>query len=172
MNNTNLSTNEIKPHMHSQITPKTYEGLYHSSSINKSPAEVYALCQRESTLKKVLSDLPEEIKNFLNLEFVSAIQVGLDTYEVHWKNKKNVEPHGTLSFIISPAPAGRGTVLIANGIFGNFSMNDEEPSDLINVFLKRVKALCETGQIATITGQPNGKDEDENENEPDSTLKH
>jgi hypothetical protein len=168
MNNTTFASNELKPQVHPKFSPQTYEGIYHSSSINKSPSEVYAFCQNEANINKVLTDLPEKIKNFLDLEFVSANSISADVLQVQWRNKKSAEQQGLLTFTFSPAPAKKGTVVVANAIFGEYSMDDEGPSDLINIFLKRVKSLIETNQIATTKGQPNGKDEEE----INTTTKH
>lgn len=168
MNYQNITSTETKPHIHSRVSADSYEGLYHSSSVNKPPADVYSFCQNEANLTKVLSELPEKTKNFLDLEFVNANSISDDSYQVVWRNKKAADIHGTLTLTLSPAPADKGTVLIVNAIYGDYSMIDEEPSDLINIFLKRMKALCETGQLATTKGQPNGKDEEEKH----STIKH
>ncbi|MBC7715136.1 MAG: hypothetical protein H7177_17455 [Rhizobacter sp.] len=167
MNNLNPIQKEIKPHIRTKFSPKSYEGIYHSRSINKAPADVYAFCQNEVIMKRVLQDLPEKTENFMNLEFISADKIGTDMYQIEWKNKKDSKIQGSLFLDISP-DAHKGSVVIANGIFGDYKMSNEEPSDLINLFLKRVKALCETGQIATTTGQPNGKDEKEMQQQ----LKH
>lgn len=167
MNNKDLNFKEIKPQIHTKFFPQIYEGIYHSNTINKPPAEVYAFCQKKVKLQEALVDLPEKTKNFLDLEFVSANAVD-DGYQVQWKNNKTADKQGRLVFNLTPSPKGRGTVLIANAIFADYTMDDEEPSDLINIFLKRIKAFSETGQLATTKGQPNGKDE----KEINETLKH
>lgn len=166
MNATEIDQTEVKVSSRPKVSPKAYEGIYHSNSINQPVEEVYMFLQNKSNLTKALSDLPEKIKNFIVPDFSAADALDGERFQVVWKN--SAEPRGTLTFNLSPAPGGRGTIVIANGIFGDYTMDDDEPSDLINLFLKRIKALSETGQIATTTGQPNGKDEDELKNE----IKH
>lgn len=163
MNQTNLTSSEtnFRPTVDSQFSTQKYEGIYHSNSINKSPELIYPLLKDEAQLQKIFSDLPEDLKNFLDLEFVGSNSVGDGKYEVKWKNKGSAEIQGTLTLTIERGPVGKGSTIIANAIFGDYSMDSDGPSDLINVFLKRLKALSETGQLATIKGQPNGKDESE-----------
>ncbi len=170
MNNVDVSTTKSQPRIYSKISADTYEGIYHSNSVNKSPAEVFSFCKNEENLKKVLVDLPEKIKNFLDLEFVSASPTTTsgEMFQVRWQNRKTTDVQGTLTFNLSPSSHGKGTVLIANAIFADYTMDNDEPSDLINIFLKRMKALLETGELATTKGQPNGKDEKEMK----ETLKH
>lgn len=139
------------------MSPRFYEGIYHSNIINKPLAEVYAFCQRKTSLQEALLDLPEKTENFLDLEFVNsnANANGKD-FQVQWQNNKRAEKQGRLLFNLSPSLKGKGTVLVANAIFNDFDMENAEPNDLINILLKRIKSLCETGEIATTNGQPNG----------------
>lgn len=167
MNNLNFTESESRPHLIQKISPETYEGIYHSRSINKTPAQVYAFCQSDENFKKVLQYLPNKIKNFLDLEFVQANSISKDTYQVEWRNVQSSETQGRLILTVSP-DAHKGSVLIANAIFANYTMENDEPSDLINILLKRIKALSETGELATTRGQPNGNDE----KEINKTLKH
>lgn len=167
MNHENLTAPELKSHHHSISSPQNFEGIYHSTSVNKSPEEVYAFCQNESNLRRVLVDLPEKTKNFLDLEFVGASQTDNEAFQVNWRNKSNSEIQGTLTFIVSPS-SHKGAILIGNAVFADYTMNKEAPCDFINLFLRRLKGLAETGEIATIEGQPNGKDE----KEIDKSIKH
>lgn len=163
MNEGQISSNQsgIKPHMVPNTSPQTYKGIYHSNTINKAPSEVYAFCQNEANLNQVLSNLPEKIENFLNLQFVGGYSLNDGMFKVEWKNKEKSDVSGHLILFISPRTIGEGSVVIANALFGEYRMENDGASDLINIFLKRMKALVETGQLATIKGQPNGKDEDE-----------
>lgn len=144
------------------LTPNFAQGLYHSNTINKDSRTVYEFIKNESNIKKVLTDIPEELNNFLNLKLESS-----DSDTVTYKNAPDTKVKGTLTFDIGSGPAGKGTVLSVQAMFENYSLKDETPSDLINVFLKRVKAMIETGVLATTKGQPNGEDKIE---EP--KLKH
>lgn len=72
MNGNNLTSIEQKLQIYTKMSPAIYEGIYHSNTINKSPAEVYAFCQNIIKLQEALVDLPEKTKNFLDLDFVSA----------------------------------------------------------------------------------------------------
>lgn len=146
----------------SSFTPDFTQGLYQSNTINKDPQTVYEFVKEGSNLKKVLSDIPEEINNFLDLKLDSST-----SDRVVYKNSMDAKIQGALSFDIGAGPAGKGTTLSVQAKFGDYSLKDENPSDLINLFLKRVKAMIETGVLATTKGQPNGEDKFE-----DQELKH
>ncbi len=137
--------------------PDLTQGLYHSNTINKNPAEVYEFTKTQSNLSKILGDLPPELENFLDLTLTSADSVANDSFRVVYTNAKTAKIQGMLTLDMSAGPASKGTVIIAQGKFGNFTTKDEGPSDLMNVFLKRVKAMVETKVLATTNGQPNGE---------------
>ena len=137
--------------------PDLTQGLYHSNTINRNPAEVYEFAKTQSNLSKILSDLPPELENFLDLNLTSAESVATNSYRVIYTNTKAAKIQGVLTLELVPGPAMKGTVITAEGKFGNFRNTDEGPSDLMNVFLKRVKAMVETKVLATTKGQPNGE---------------
>src|SRR5690606_30724877 len=102
---------------------------------------------------------PEDIQNYLNLELVKANASDADEYEVIWENLEDSPVSGAISFHCQRAPENRGTILLAQASFSNFSSSDDNPSELIRFFLKRIKGLMETGVIATTHGQPSGREE-------------
>lgn len=134
-------------------------GYFNSVTIRLSPAEVFELCQDDGNVQKVLSDLPMDVENFLALDLISAENVGADQYKIIWENKSDTKIAGNLTFLLTEAPVDRGTILSAEADFRNFNFNDDSPSTLMNIFLKRFKALMETGEIATTKGQPSGREE-------------
>ena len=138
------------------------QGFFNSATLALSPEVVFRACQNPENVKRVLSDLPKGLENFLDLTLVSAQKKTIDEFEIQWKNQATATVQGTLSFSLKKAPANRGTILSAVATFEKLKSHDEEPSDLMNVFLKRMKALIETGEIPTTKGQPSGRDEIKN----------
>ena len=134
-------------------------GFYNSATIGKSPGEIFAFCQDEQNVEKILEDFPMKINNFLDLTLISAIKNGPNHYEIFWKNKPESKVKATLSFSLKKTSLSRGTLLTAEAIFENFHVKGEEPSNLMNIFLKRLKALLETGEIPTTKGQPSGREQ-------------
>jgi hypothetical protein len=147
--------------------PDLTRGLYHSNTINKSPDEVYEFAKSWDNLKNLFEDLPEELENFLDLKLSSAESVASDSYRVVFTNNPDAKIQGILTLEIFPGPAAKGAVITALGKFGHYSSKNEGPSDLINIFLKRVKAMIETKVLATTKGQPNGK-----KTTSDAEIKH
>lgn len=134
-------------------------GYYNSVSVMCQPSEVFNFCQDLTNVKKTLTDLPLNVENFLDLSMASAEQIGADEYKIVMRNNPESKTVGDIIFLISSAPSDRGTYLTAEAIFEKISWNDESPSTLMKVFLKRMKMLLETGEIATTKGQPSGREE-------------
>lgn len=147
------TTESIRPSLEKE------HGFFNSQTINQLPGHIFSFCQEEENVEKILSDLPDGIDNFFDLALVAADQTAADQYEIKWKNKDTAKIQGSIAFYLNLAPTGRGTVLTAMATFDQFKMNAEGPSDLINIFIKRIKALIETGEIATTKGQPSGREE-------------
>lgn len=141
------------------IVPEKEIGHYHSANILKSPQFVYEFLQNPENLKQALQNLPDDLQNYLNLELIKANASDADEYEVIWENLEDSPVSGAISFHCQRAPENRGTILLAQASFSNFSSSDDDPSELIRFFVKRLKALMETGVIATIQGQPSGREE-------------
>lgn len=132
-------------------------GYYNSQTILLDPVEVFNFCQDSQNVKKVLSDLPVDVENFLELNLLSAEQIETDQYRILWSNKSKVS--GNVTFLLKKAPFDRGTFLSAEASFDKFNFKEDGPSTLMNIFLKRFKALMETGEIPTVKGQPSGREE-------------
>ena len=139
--------------------PDFTHGLYHSNTVNKSPAAVHEFAKDEANIRLILADFPKDFQNFLDLKFVDSKNSSEQLYTLSYANNEKAKIQGTLTLELEQGPAGRGTVVTAFAKFGSYSSKDEGPSDVINVFLKRFKALIETGVLATTKGQPNGEDE-------------
>lgn len=142
--------------------PQMEKVFFNSSTILLPPEEVFNFCKDSYNVKRVLTDLPLDVNNFLNLKLISA-ERNEDQYVIKWENDPQTKVKGTLSFILQPAPVNRGTLLLAEATFNEFDANDEEPSTLMKFFVKRFKALMETGVLATTKGQPSGREELETE---------
>lgn len=134
-------------------------GYYYSTTIVVSPEELFTFCQDERYLKQVLTDLPGDVENFLDLELSSQEALDPNEYKIVWRNKPESKFEGTFTFLLKQAPANRGTILTGQAKFEKINFQEEGPSTLVNIFLKRLKALKETGEIATIKGQPSGREE-------------
>lgn len=133
-------------------------GLYHSATVAKSPEWIYEFCSDENVMDRVMQDLPEGVSNFLELRIDTHRKTEKDHYEFNWKSKEGHKFSATLFLSIQPDLKGRGSILTAEGHIANMSSEDE-PSALILVFLKRLKALLETGVIASTKGQSSGREE-------------
>lgn len=141
------------------LIPQKEIGHYHSANILKSPLFVYEFLQNPENLKRAMENLPEGLENYLDLELVEAHASDADEYEVVWENLEENSISGSISFHCQRAPENRGCILLALASFSNFSSSDDDPSELIRFFIKRLKALMETGVIATTQGQPSGREE-------------
>jgi hypothetical protein len=158
MNNIDKNPSVIKSH-YPFLQPEKETGFYHSVSLTRSPEEVFAFCQDAQNIKKVLMDLPDEMDNFLNLNLLSATRLSEGRFEIIWNNLSDSTAKGTLTFMLMDAPLKRGTILTASAVFDNLDFKNDGPSSLMSVFMKRMKALCEVGVIATTKGQPSGREE-------------
>jgi hypothetical protein len=123
--------------------------LYSSTTICLSPDEIFNFFRAQGNVEKVLADLPKEIENFLDLSPLSVDQRSGETYEVAWQNKEESKYSGVLSLRFEKAAEARGTLITAQATFDAIDFKSDGPSTLINVFLRRMKALAETGEIAT-----------------------
>lgn len=135
------------------------EGLYASMLINSSPEVVFTICQEKMTLEKVLENLPYKADQILDLSLTEANQTEEGQYKICFKNRAGKKLSGDLDLFIGEAYNGRGTLLTAEAGLDIWKSESDSPSTLLNAFLKRLKALVETGEIATTKGQPNGNEE-------------
>ena len=134
-------------------------GYFNSVTVNLSPLEIFHFCQNDKNLKQVLTNLPGDIENFLELNLKTAEQTGTDEFQITWQNRPQAKLSGTLIFLLKKAPANRGTIVTSEASFQKINFKSDKPSTLIKIFLKRMKSLIETGEIATTKGQPNGQNE-------------
>ncbi len=134
-------------------------GFFSSTNSPLDPEEVYNFCQNKQNVEKVLKDLPLNLDNFLELVLESSRKIDPDQYEIEWRNKPQSKFEGTLTFHILSAPANRGTHLTAIADFEKINFKTHGPSTLIEIFLRRMKALMETGEIPTTKGQTSGRKE-------------
>lgn len=138
--------------------PEVDYGFFNSAHFALPVQEVFDFCQNASNVEKVLKDLPFDVDNFLDLRLVKSRQSGDGNFLVLWENKPTAKFKGTLTLMIQEAPMGRGAYVAALAKFDNLDFKDEGPSDLISLFLKRLKSLAETGEIPTTEGQPSGRE--------------
>jgi uncharacterized membrane protein len=84
---------------------------------------------------------------------------------ISWRSLYNVDVHNEGTVLFTPAPAGRGTEVRVSlkynppfGIVGSAfaKLFGEEPSQQIEEDLRRFKQIAEAGEIASVTGQPQG----------------
>lgn len=138
-------------------------GFFHSCTIFSSSAQVYEFCRKKENIMLVFRDLPEEIQKLLSLEVTSSSS---QTVAITNSENSKLALTGTLTF--AAAPADRGTVVTAEAFFevpGSkllsrlLDVENPEPSILVGIFLRRLKAQLETGEMATTKGQPSGREE-------------
>ena len=150
-----------------------------SIAINKSPEELYRFWRDFSNLPRFMNNL--ESVTDLGSGRSHWVAAGLDDSDVEWEaeiyNEKenqliawrslesaDVVNAGSVRF--EPGPNGRGTYLRITmnynppaGALGKtiLQLLGSEPKQLIKEDLRRLKQLMETGEIATVTGQPSGR---------------
>ncbi len=134
-------------------------GYYHSANLTVPVDEVYRACQDKANLEKILKDLPEDVENFLDLAPQRSESLGKNKYKIVWENQKSAKVAGTLTFLLTESIGRPGTWITAEASFEKLNFKTEGPSSLINIFLKRLKALIETGEVPTTKGQPSGREE-------------
>ncbi len=130
-------------------------GYFASATVTNSLEDIVAFCKDQENVEKVLKDIPAKVENFLGLKLETDASEK-DGHRIIWKNSgKNP---GKLIFLLSPA-MNKGTVITAEAVFDKIHFREDGPSTLMNIFLKRMKQLMETGEIATTKGQPSGREE-------------
>lgn len=140
-------------------------GFLHSQSVLLDSQEVFHFLQNDKHLEQVLENLPGDVENFLDLKLVHAKQMADKTYEIKWQNKPDSKFVGHLTFFLSETRGKKSSVITLEANFDKINFHTDSPSLLITFFLKRLKMLMETGEIATTKGQPHGKEEIKPENE-------
>lgn len=128
-------------------------GYFASVSVTNQIEDVQKIFQDERNVEKVLTDLPEGITNFLNLRVESA-----NADRIVLVNESKLAD-GTLTFLLKEDGLHGGTIITAEALLQKIHFREEGPSTLMNIFLKRMKSLIETGEIPTTKGQPSGREE-------------
>ncbi len=150
------------------------KGFFHSCTVRLDPSKVFSLCQDRKNLKKVLEVLPEFVAKRIELDEIKQ-DIDQTNMKITWSNTNQSSVQFSANLFLSEAPAGRGTYMAAEAFFevpkskiliDILQVDDPEPSMLVGAFLRRLKALFETGEIATTKGQPNGNEEISSINEP------
>lgn len=134
-------------------------GYFASAMINLEPKKVFNLCKNQQLLKDLLQDLPLGLHNFLDLTFESSKALGKDAYRVSFENSEGSKIKGTLTLLLKAATGKRGTFLTTEAKFNGLSFLEDGPSTLMNLFVRRMKAMLETGEVPTTKGQPSGREE-------------
>lgn len=163
----NLSTESSQTETSRPKALEQEKGFFHSCTVRLDPSKVFSLCLDENNLDKVIQSLPEFVSKRIQIDQI-AKDADEKNLKITWSNQKHSQIHFTANLFLSPAPADRGTYLAAEAFFevpkskiltDILEVEDPEPSMLVGVFLRRLKCLFETGEIATTQGQPNGSDE-------------
>ena len=151
-----------------------------SITIGKSPADIFAFWRNFSNLTKFMKDIKSvenlsanrskwtvELKNGLTTEWIATVNDEVPGELISWATTEGeVKTEGTVRF--DPAPAQLGTVVslsldyvIPGGKLTELvtTLSAENPEQLIQTNLKRLKGFLETGEIATTEGQPSGREE-------------
>jgi hypothetical protein len=131
---------------------------YQSIRVSKDPEWVFNHCLHDGVMDRIMTDLPDGVTDFFELSFIAHQRLGNNGFEIDWKSKDNLDNEAIFTLAIERERLGRGTILSVQGFSTNMK-SKEETSDLILVFLKRLKSLLETGEIATTKGQPSGREE-------------
>jgi uncharacterized membrane protein len=150
-----------------------------STTINKSPQELYDYWRNLENLPKIMQNLDsvkqiDEKRSHWVARTVGGAQIEWDAeivadepgQYIAWKSDHNAEikTYGIIRF--DPAPGNRGTDVnlllkysLPFGVVGaaDAAMMGSEPSQQARQDLQRFKQFMETGEIATTDGQPAGE---------------
>lgn len=174
-------TQRTQPRSDRTIQEKKQSGTYQSITINSPRSEVFAYWRDLENLPSFMTDLTSvEILTTTRSKWVVTLKSG---QSVEWEAEITAERHGEMmlwssiegsqvetsgAIYFSDASAGRGTVVelemsyrVPGGKLGELmtKLSGEDPKSLARTNLRRLKAILETGEIATIQGQPSGREE-------------
>jgi uncharacterized membrane protein len=159
-----------------------------SVTIRKPRAEVFEGLRRRPILGGLIEDLARtEPRRFRwssrlvggdRLEGVVEIDELIENEQVSWHavSDSELQHEGTLRLM--PAPAGRGTEVSVRvsyeppaGRLGQLLLRvaGDEPKQVVTRHLYQLRQILEAGEIATIEGQPTGREEDEEAREADES---
>jgi uncharacterized membrane protein len=150
-----------------------------SITINRSPQELYKFWRDFENLPKFMEDLESVTKldetrshwvalgpGGKKVEWDAEIYNEKDGELIAWRSLAGSDVTNAGSVHFSPAPDGRGTYLKvalnynppggkAAALFAK--LFGQEPGQLVEHNLKRLKQLIETGEISTTEGQPSSR---------------
>ena len=149
--------------------------------IGKSPEEIYTFWRQFENLPRFMNNL-ESVNSlgFNRWHWVAKGPVGktvewdAEIYNekpnemIAWRSLEGADVTNAGSVHFEPAAGGRGTkvkvVLNYNVPGGKVSallakLFGDEPGQMIEEDLRRLKQVLETGEVATVEGQPSGRDE-------------
>jgi uncharacterized membrane protein len=152
-----------------------------SITINASPEELYAFWRQFENLPLFMDHL-ESVTNLgfnrwhwvakgplgARVEWDAEIYNEKPNEMIAWRSLEGSDITNAGSVHFEPAPGERGTqvkvVLNYNAPAGKFGallakLFGQEPGQIIEEDLRRLKQILETGEIATVEGQPSGRDE-------------
>jgi uncharacterized membrane protein len=150
-----------------------------SVSINKSPAELYSFWRNFENLPRFMNHL-ESVKStgdnrshwVANAPAGTTVEWDAEVYNekenelIAWRSLEGSQVDNAGSVHFEPATGGRGTTLRVSlkydppgGFIGATiaRLFGENPEQQIEEDLRRFKQLMETGETATIAGQPSGR---------------
>ena len=128
-------------------------GYYAAVSLTTSRDDLETFFSDPMNVEKVLRGIDSPISNFLDLELESA-----NEDRVVYRNK-NAKAPGDLIFLLQEDQFRPGSIITVEAKLGKIRFRDDGPSTIMDIFLRRMKALIETGEIATTKGQPSGREE-------------
>jgi uncharacterized membrane protein len=152
-----------------------------SITINASPDELYAFWRQFENLPRFMNHLESVSSLGFNrwhwvakgpagtrVEWDAEIYNEKPNEMIAWRSLEGSDITNAGSVHFEPAPGERGTqvkvILNYNAPAGKLSalvakLFGQEPGQMIEEDLRRLKQVLETGEIATVEGQPSGRDE-------------
>jgi uncharacterized membrane protein len=149
--------------------------------IDKSPEELYRFWRQFENLPRFMKHLESVSVTGLNrwhwvakgpartkVEWDAEVYNEKPNELIAWRSLEGADITNAGSVHFEPAPNGRGTlvkvVLNYNAPGGKISallakLFGQEPGQMIEEDLRRLKQVLETGEVATIEGQPSGRAE-------------
>lgn len=157
-------------------------------TIGAPVAEVFSFFRDFTNLPSFMKDLKSievlsskkshwvvEINGGFKAEWDAEITAERPGEMISWKSVEGSQVESSGSVYFRPAPEGRGAVVsltldyaLPGGKITEIitALTCDNPEELANVNLRRLKGFLETGVIATTEGQPSGRDADA------ETIKH
>jgi uncharacterized membrane protein len=150
-----------------------------SLTINREPAELFSFWRNFENLPRFMNHLEEvRVTDQTHSHWVAkapagaAVEWDAEVYNekpnelIAWRSLEGSDVDNAGSVHFTPAPSGRGTEVRVSlkydppaGKLGALvaKLFGEEPEQQVDEDLRRFKQLMETGETATIEGQPSGR---------------